>query len=103
MEWNVPYVVYRINNEGKFEEVFHADNIKKAKYWLTYIAQPGDVLCKTPSHPKHSGKSNCPEYFSHKTKSGTTATDEQEWLLFAKSINSQESFPKAQMVPNADL
>ncbi len=93
MDWSSPFIVYRINAEGKLEEVFHAEDLKKAKYWLTYIAQPGDVLCKTPKHPKHSGQSKTPEYWSHKDSSGTPMTKEDAWKNFAKSKTQIVEFP----------
>ena len=96
VDWNAPFVVYRITVEGKLEEVFCAQDLKKAKYWLTYIAQPGDVLCKTPIHPKHSGTSKSPEYWSHKGQSGTPCAKEEEWRTFAKNRTQEVSFPTAQ-------
>lgn len=96
MDWTSPFIVYRISADGKLEEVFHADDLKKAKYWLTYIAQPGDVLCKTPKHPKHSGSSKCPEYWSHKELSGTPTTKEDSWKAFAKGKACTLVFPEEQ-------
>ena len=66
MDWKVPFIIYRITPDGKLEEVFFAEDFKAATYWLTYIAQPGDVLCKTPLHRKHSHASQRAEYWSHK-------------------------------------
>jgi hypothetical protein len=93
MDWGSPFVVYRITAEGKLEQVFQAEDLKKAKYWLTYIAKPGDVLCKTPAHPKHTGKTPAPEYWSHKAQSGTPCSKEDEWWQFAKSKSTELSFP----------
>jgi hypothetical protein len=99
MDWTSPFIIYRVTADGKLEEVFHAEDIKKAKYWLTYIAQPGDVLCKTPLHPKHSKKNKCPEYWSHKEASGTPATKEQSWLEFVKGRCYSVQFPEEQQKP----
>jgi hypothetical protein len=79
MDWKSPFVIYRINPDSTVEEVFQAEDLKKAKYWLTYIAQAGDVLCKTPLHPKHSKQTSKPEYWSHKEKSGKLGSDESQW------------------------
>jgi hypothetical protein len=97
MEWKSPYIVYRINAEKCLEEVFWTEDIKKAKYWLTYIAQPGDVLCKTPAHPKHSHSAPTPEYWSHKQASGQACTDESAWRKFAETRLGQISFPAEQI------
>jgi hypothetical protein len=96
MEWNVPFVIYRISADGKLEEVFHAADLKMAKYWLTYIAQPGDVLCKTPLHPKHSKSSKSPEYWSHKEVSGVPAQNEPGWKEQAEKRNFKGAFPDEQ-------
>ena len=96
MDWTAHFVIYRIGAENKLEEVYRADGLKQAKYWLTYIAQPGDVLCKTPVHPKHSKNSARPEYWSHKAQSGTPASKEEEWQLIAKAKNCEQLFPESQ-------
>jgi hypothetical protein len=87
MEWQQPFVIYRITAEGKLEAVHWAADIKSAKYWLTYIAQPGDVLCKTPTHPKHTKAKDCAEYWSHKEQSGSPKSDETAWKKWAKERN----------------
>ncbi len=78
MSWKVPYVVFRHQGNGNFDEVFQTRDFKKAKYWLTYIAEIGDVLCRTNNHPKYSKGDGLPEYFSHKISSGsiTNSCDE---------------------------
>ena len=97
MNWTSPFVIYRISAEGKIEQVHVAEDLKSAKYWLTYIAQPGDVLCKTPAHPKHSGGSPKPEYWSHKEASGTPATSEDKWHKIAAEKNCNFEFPEGQI------
>ena len=96
MSWNRPFVIYRITAEGKLESVYVCDDIKQAKYWLNYIAQPGDVLCRTPAHPKHSKGSNRPEYCCHKEQSGSSATEESRWREFAKHRAGEVEFPEEQ-------
>ncbi len=102
MDWTTPFIVYRVSPEGKLEEVFHAHDLKKAKYWLTYIAQPWDVLCKTPVHPKHSQGSKQPEYWSHKEKSGQSGMSEDAWKKFAEAHNFHGPFPEEQMKASCD-
>lgn len=101
MEWVSPFIVYRITSNNRLEEVFHAEDLKKAKYWLTYIAKPGDVLCKTPLHPKHSKQNNKPEYWSHKEKSGQPSSNESEWKKLVQQSTDQVEFPCEQFcLPN---
>lgn len=100
MDWKVPFVVYRINNEGKLEEVFHAQDFKAASYWLSYIAQPGDVLCKTPLHKKHSHKNQSAEYWSHKGDGRDLITDEGSWKQIASQSKCTEEFPSEQVKEN---
>lgn len=95
MGWTSSFVVYRIQ-EGKAVQVYQSDDFKEAKYWLSYIAQPGDVLCRTPKHPKHSGKAPCGEYVSHKKTSGSAAAAEAEWKEYAAGQNFDFKFPEAQ-------
>jgi hypothetical protein len=92
MKWEVPYVIFRHKGQGAFEEVFQTSDFKKAKYWLTYIAEIGDVLCRTSLHNRHSHKNEVPEYFSHKKKSGTVSSDEKDFLQSVLS-GSSCSFP----------
>lgn len=96
MPWGSPFVVYRLTKDGKLEEVFRAEDLKKAKYWLTYIAQPWDVLCKTPAHPKHSKSNNKPEYWSHKEQSGVPTTEENRWREYLNKSSPNADFPDEQ-------
>lgn len=96
MDWKVPFVVYRITEAGKLEEVFLAEDFKAATYWLTYIAQKGDVLCKTPLHRKHSKATSKAEYWSHKDTGRDPVTSEDTWkqLIADKPFNGE--FPDQQ-------
>ena len=95
MEWKSSYIVYRMDSEKNFNEVFYADDLAKAKYWLTYIGEVGDVLTKTPAHPKNT--SGLPEYWSHKSGSGQTSTDKEK-LLKQLSVSEIDSImPKEQV------
>ena len=96
MEWKSPFIVYRITEDGKAEEVYHATDLKQAKYWLTYIAQPMDVLCKTPAHPRYEGE--VPEYWSHKEQSGKPARNKEEWEAKIKENSPEIKFPEEQVL-----
>jgi hypothetical protein len=96
MEWNVSYVVYRIAPDNTVTEVFHTDAISKAKYWMSYIAIDGDVLCKTPKHPKHSKSTNIAEYWSHKEKS-VAISDMNRWAHYLASRNLVPTWPEEQL------
>jgi|GEM_PF-1513378 len=96
MDWKTPFVIYRLTADAKLEEVYHASDLKTAKYWLTYIAQVGDVLCKTPLHPKHSGQSNRPEYWCHKESSGQPCSNEEKWKELAGKHNFSGDWPDKQ-------
>jgi len=97
MDWTAPFIVYRLTPENKLEEVFHAEDLKKAKYWLTYIARPGDVLCKTPAHPKHTKASKHPEYWSHKEASGQPSANEAAWKKMVNPTATELIFPDEQL------
>lgn len=96
MDWKVPFIIYRINAEGKLEEVFQAEDFKAATYWLTYIAQPGDVLCKTPLHRKHSHATPRAEYWSHKEGQRDPVSSESEWKRMASGKSFSGEFPDQQ-------
>lgn len=96
MDWKSPFVVYRISPEGKLQQVYCARDLKAARYWLTYVAEVGDICCRTPVHPKHSGSSSRPEYWSHKEKSGQATSDEAQWQEWARKINFDLEFPDKQ-------
>lgn len=100
MDWKVPFVIYRITSDGKLEEVFFAEDFKAATYWLSYIAQPGDVLCKTPLHRKHSHNSQKAEYWSHKGPGRDILSDEDDWRQESSAKNSfSGDFPDHQEKP----
>lgn len=96
MDWTVPFVIYRITQDGKLEEVFLAEDFKAASYWLSYIAQPGDVLCKTPLHRKHSHQSPKPEYWSHKGQGRDLITDPDAFKKVLESKKCSVEFPEEQ-------
>jgi len=96
MEWKVPFIIYRLTDDGKLEEVFLAEDFKAASYWLSYIAQPGDVLCKTPLHRKHSHTSKKAEYWSHKGTGRDLVTSEENWKELVSEKKFSGDFPEEQ-------
>ena len=96
MDWKSPFVVYRLTPEGKLQQVYCAKDLNAARYWLTYVAEVGDICCRTPAHPKHSGQSPRPEYWGHKEKSGKASADEPQWQEWARSRNFDLEFPEQQ-------
>ncbi len=94
MSWKSPFVIYRVSSSGALEPVFVCEDIKKAKYWLNYIAQPGDVLCRTPAHPKHTQGTACPEYWCHKEQTGTSSSEQSRWKTFVEKKVGDVSFPE---------
>ncbi|NMC63620.1 MAG: hypothetical protein GYA55_10705 [SAR324 cluster bacterium] len=95
MEWTSPFIIYRMDSEGKLYEVFHARNIEQAKYWLSYIAEIGDVLTKSPAHPKNNtGK---PQYWSHKEQSGSAVSSKQRWLKLYELSDFESVVPSEQI------
>jgi hypothetical protein len=96
MEWRDPFVVYRVTETGQLEQVFVAKDFEAAQYWLTYIGQAGDVLCKTPAHKRHSHRSPRPEYWSHKGPERGAVTDEERWRKLMSKRNFSGEFPEEQ-------
>lgn len=79
MAWHSKYIVLRPNSEtSALEEVYRCNEMKKANYWVKYIAQPNDVVFTTNLHPKHPGGEHL-EYFSHKVSSGNAERDKDAW------------------------
>lgn len=97
MSWSSPYVIFRHSAQNVFVEVHKAEEIKDAKYWLAYIAKPGDVLCRTPLHPKHTRSSDQPEYWSHKSAKGVVS-DERLWR---QGLTKEGITPQFEPAPQA--
>lgn len=81
MDWLTSYVVLRFTEECRFCEVYETNDVRKAKYWLGFIGEEGDVLCRTPKHQKFTGDTMAPEYCCHKEGTGTGGifADERRW------------------------
>lgn len=95
--WRNHFVVLRLTEGGILQQVYASDDLKHSKYWLTYIAQVGDVLCRTPAHPKHSHASQNPEYWSHKEASGKTLSNEGTWRKWLEKQCPSPWFPDTQL------
>ncbi len=97
MAFTSPFIVYRMNTASVLEEAFHTEELKKAKYWLQYIAVPGDVLCRTPAHPKYGGQGGAAEYWQHKDAKGKLALNFDDWKKWATSKGFTGVFPAEQL------
>ena len=82
MNWEQPYVILRAKQNGEVEVAHEASTIKDARYWLNYIAEPGDALFQTPAHPKHTAGHNL-EYKAHLIGRKEVGYDETAWLQMA--------------------
>lgn len=82
MSWNTAYIIVRVAEDGSASVVHQADKIKDARYWLQYIALPGDAILQTPAHPKYSGDGS-PLYQAHLFARGKINHDEKEWEKMA--------------------
>jgi hypothetical protein len=100
MDWKSPFVVYRITSDGKLRQVYVAEDFKAASYWLTYIAEAGDVLCKTPLHKKHSRSTRKAEYWSHKGADRVPVTDQELWKEIVSQRKFDGDFPDHQIEDN---
>lgn len=91
MSWEKCYAIVRVLEEGKSAVVHQADTLKDSKYWLSYIAQPGDGMFQTPKHAKHKGSDGL-EYFAHLEERGKVLYDEDKWKA---KIGSNVALPQA--------
>jgi hypothetical protein len=67
-------------NEGAAPEIVHsAATMKDARYWLQYIALPGDAMFKTPAHASCNGAGSC-VYQAHLRARGKIEHDEKLWV-----------------------
>jgi hypothetical protein len=101
MEWHSNFVIYRVLPDGKLLEIFNANSLKDAKYWITYIAEPGDLLCNTPLHPKHSKKDKYPEYWCHKPLKGRVSSDQEDWKKIAQQRSFNFVFPQEHILEDS--
>jgi hypothetical protein len=78
VSWTSPYIVVRVE-EGIARVIHEAKLIKDARYYLQYIAMPGDALFQTSAHPKYVGDGS-PLYQAHLIARGNIDHEEQNWL-----------------------
>ena len=78
MSWNTPYIVIRLGDDESVEVVHSAASLKDARYWLQYIAMPGDAIFLTPAHDRHKGDGP-PEYKAHLISRGKIDYNEDRW------------------------
>jgi len=76
-KWSTPFVITRQNSDGSESIVYSSATLKDSKYWLSFIALPGDAIWKTPLHPTCSGKSSL-TYFSHLISRGKIGYNESD-------------------------
>lgn len=87
MAWNKPYIIIRIAADGSVTKVHETEKIKDARYWLSYIALPGDAIFQTPAHPKHEGGENI-LYKAHLIERGNIGYDEPSWRKMFNSLGA---------------
>ncbi len=78
MSWNTEYIIIRTDASGCAQIVHEARSIKDSRYWLQYIALPGDAIFTTSLHPKYSGNGT-PLYSAHLVSRGKIEHDEAKW------------------------
>ena len=79
MAWETPYIIVRTNEQGKALIVHTGQKLKDTRYWLQYIALPGDAILKTTEHPKYDGQGGAPSYYAHLKSRGDIQHDEAAW------------------------
>lgn len=94
MAFRNPYVIVRLEEGGQVKLVKASHSLKDVKYWLNYIAEPGDAIFLTPAHPKYDGGTGVPTYNSHLVKRGQVEYDKGKWeaaFLRGRSLTWPES------------
>jgi hypothetical protein len=93
-----PYIIVRISDEGSAAVVYETDTIKSARYWLNYIALPGDAIFITSAHPKYNG-SGKPTYQMHLVGRGKLGHEESEWRKLVPHAAPELNLPMATGAP----
>ena len=99
MSWHAAYLIIRVSNLGQAEIVHTSHLIKDARYWLQYIAMPGDAIFLSSRHPKYSGDGK-PKYFAHLITRGQIAYDEKIWLSQIRKEVSEICFGENLEMPS---
>ena len=79
MEWKNAYVLVRPERNGTLNVVHTAEQLKDARYWLQYIAEPGDAIFVTPTNPQYKGKNGEPTFMSYLVSRGKLDHSEPAW------------------------
>ena len=98
MDWTIMYRVDEgvIGEEITLQEVYYPEDFKKAQYLVKFVAESGDVLCRTPLHHKYDGEDGRAQYVSHKVSSGITSRDYEEWVKLLDGKKFCGQFPEEQ-------
>ncbi len=91
MAWNTAYIIIRLDQNGVANIVHQADAIKDARYWLQYIALPGDAIFATSAHPKFTTAAN-PVYQAHLLSRGKIEYSEMNWKKMVKKEGAEIAF-----------
>ena len=92
MNWAHPYVIVRTKEGGEVDIAHTSETLKDARYWLNYIAEPGDALFETPAHPKHAGGQGL-TYKAHLIGRKEVGYDESAWLQMATKDGNAPKLP----------
>jgi hypothetical protein len=93
MAWENAYILIRVDENLQARVVHSANTLKDARYWLQYIAEPGDALFTTPVHPKYSGDGK-PAYMSHLLARGKIEYAEEKWKAQVTGGQMQIQLPE---------
>ena len=102
MDWTVPFIIYRVDQncvgeQVTLEEAYYPEDFKKAQYLIKFVAEAGDVLCRTPLHHKYDAEEGRPQYVSHKVSSGNPSRDYEDWLKLLGDKKFDGKFPEEQV------
>ena len=81
--WVNPYIIVRVQEDGSIAVVHQTEKLKDARYWLTYISEPGDAIFTTPEYKQYKGDGS-PTYMAHLLKRGDVKYDEKAWRAMVK-------------------
>jgi hypothetical protein len=76
--WTTPYIILRPSTDGTAKVAHEAADLKKASYFMQYVAEPGDALFQTPLHPKVVG--DAIKYFYHTVTRGKFTYSNEQWV-----------------------
>ncbi len=91
--WTTPFIILHTHEDGECKLVHEAETLKDAKYYLSYIAEPGDAIFGTPIHPQHNC-GNRLQYKAHTIVRKEITYNEQQWLQFNTKNNCPPKLPQ---------